>query len=457
MTTHIPTMTGGTPTTTDARPLDGTGQALYRRARELIPGGTQLLSKRPEMFLPDQWPAYYSRARGAECWDLDGRRYLDFATNGIGAAVLGFADPDVDRAVMGAIGAGQMCTLNCPEEVELAELMIELHPWAEMVRYQRGGGEAMSVAIRIARAATGRDRVLFCGYHGWHDWYLSANLHESQALDGHLLKGLEPAGVPRGLTGTMLPFHYNDAAALESLASRYGDDVAAIVMEPGRDAGPAEGFLERVRAVATRLGAVLIFDEVTSGWRLNTGGLHLRFGVSPDVAVFAKAMGNGYPIAAVIGTRAVMDAAQRTFISSTSWTERIGPTAALAMIRKHRERNVGQHLDQVGRRIQEGWASAARDANIAVHVSGITPLSHVEFAVDEPAAAMTLFIQEMLDRGFLAAASFYSTFAHEDEHVESYLTACREAFGVVADATRTGDVTARLRGPVKHSGFQRLT
>lgn len=447
-----------TPESSPATPRhQGTGQELYRKARRIIPGGTQLLSKRPEMFLPDQWPAYYSRAKGAECWDLDGRRYLDFATNGIGATILGFADPDVDAAVIGAIQAGQMCTLNAPEEVELAELMLELHPWAEMVRFQRGGGEAMAVAIRIARAATGRDRVLFCGYHGWHDWYLSANLHESQALDGHLLKGLEPAGVPRGLRGSVLPFHYNDVDALEALAAQYGNEVAAIVMEPERDHGPAEGFLERVRAVASRLGAVLIFDEVTSGFRLNTGGLHLLRGVSPDIAVFAKAMGNGYPIASVIGRRDVMDAAQRAFISSTSWTERIGPTAALAMLRKHRANDVGAHLDAVGRAVQAGWRSAAADAGIPIHISGITPLSHFDFQVEQPAVAMTLFIQEMLDRGFLAAASFYATYAHQEAHIEAYVAAVREVFATVAEARSTGSIESRLRGPVKHSGFQRLT
>jgi glutamate-1-semialdehyde aminotransferase len=179
--------------------MSGVGQRLYTQAKTRIPGGTQLLSKRPEMFLPDQWPSYYSRARGVEVWDLDGNKYIDMSYNGIGACVLGAADPDVDEAVKAAIDAGSMSTLNAPEEVELAELLCELHPWAEMVRYARSGGEAMAIAVRIARAKTRRDRVAFCGYHGWHDWYLAANLAEEKALDGHLLPGLEPTGVPRGL------------------------------------------------------------------------------------------------------------------------------------------------------------------------------------------------------------------------------------------------------------------
>ncbi|MBI4082056.1 MAG: aminotransferase class III-fold pyridoxal phosphate-dependent enzyme, partial [Candidatus Lambdaproteobacteria bacterium] len=354
----------------------GTGQALYRKGRGRIPGGTQLLSKRPEMFLPEQWPAYYARAKGAEVWDLDGRRYLDMCYSGIGACVLGFADPDVNAAVRGAIDAGSMATLNAPEEVELAELLCELHPWAEMARYARSGGEAMAIAVRIARAAAGRDKVAFCGYHGWHDWYLSANLAEEHALDGHLLRGLEPKGVPRGLTGTALPFRYNRLDELEAIVAVHGKALGAIVMEPVRDHEPAPGFLAGVRAIADRLGAVLVFDEITAGWRLNTGGAHLLYGVTPDIAVFAKAISNGYPMAAVIGTEQVMQAAQTSFISSTCWTERVGPVAALATIRKHRERSVPKHLVRVGKAVQDGWRAAAARTGLAIEVSGIPPLGH---------------------------------------------------------------------------------
>src|SRR2546425_1770446 len=210
------------------------GQQMAERARERIPGGTQLLSKRPEMFLPGQWPSYYSRAKGVEVWDLDGDKYVDMSYCGIGACVLGFADPDVDSAVRAAIESGTMTTLNCPEDVELADLLCELHPWADMVRYARGGGEAMAIAIRIARARTGRDKIAFCGYHGWQDWYLSANLANGDALDGHLLPGLEPAGVPRGLAGTALPFGYNKFEELKGIISTHRNDLAAIVMEPVR-------------------------------------------------------------------------------------------------------------------------------------------------------------------------------------------------------------------------------
>src|SRR4030042_2042584 len=264
--------------------MSGKGQSLYKKAKRLIPGGTQLPSKRPEGFLPDQWPSYYSKAQGVEVWDLDNRKYVDMCYMGIGGCILGYADPDVDAAVKTAIDAGSMSTLNCPEEVELAELLFELHPWAAMARYARGGGEAMTVAVRIARASTREDRIIFCGYHGWHDWYLAANLAEKTALDGHLLPGLEPTGVPRSLRGTALVFHYNKIDELKTLVSRNKGEFAAIVMEPVRNYEPEPGFLEEVREIATSQKAVLIFDEITSGWGLNTGGAHLKYGVSPDIA-----------------------------------------------------------------------------------------------------------------------------------------------------------------------------
>lgn len=434
-----------------------TGQELYEKARKRIPGGTQLLSKRPEMFLPEQWPSYYSRAKGVETWGLDGQKYTDMSLCGIGACVLGFADPDVDDAVRAAIGAGSMATLNCPEEVELADLLCELHPWADMVRYARGGGEEMAIAVRIARASTGRDKVAFCGYHGWQDWYLSANLAEEDALDGHLLPGLEPAGVPRGLIGTAFPFHYNEIEELESIVSAHRDELAAIVMEPVRNYEPEPGFLEQVRDTATQIGAVLIFDEVTAGWRLNTGGVHLLYGVNPDIAVFAKAISNGYPMAVVMGTEEVMQAAQSTFISSTYWTERIGPAAALATIRKHQRCHVPQHLVEVGERVQSGWRTAADRAGLSLSITGMPPLSHFSLDYENGQAIRTLFTQMMLERGFLASNAFYATYAHQDSHIDGYLAAAEETFGFLAEAIERDNVESYLKGPVAHSGFRRLT
>ena len=439
------------------RAITGTGQVLYEKAKKRIPGGTQLLSKRPEMHLPGQWPSYYSRAQGVEVWDLDGNRFIDMSLNGVGACILGVGDPDVNAAVQDAIAGGTMSTLNCPEEPELAGLLCELHPWADMARFARCGGEAMAVAVRIARAHTGRDRIAFCGYHGWHDWYLSANLSEESALDGHLLPGLEPAGVPRGLLGTAFPFRYNHIEELQEIAERNRDRLAAIVMEPIRDRAPTPDFMDGIHEVVAKTGAVLVIDEVSAGFRLNTGGAHLLYGYEPDIAVFAKAISNGYPMAAIIGRSAVMDSAQKTFISSTYWTERIGPSAALATIRKHRRDDVAKHLIATGESVQKGWLEAASRAGLPIEVGGIPPLSHFVIQADQSQEAHTLFTQLMLERGILAGRGFYSTYAHRDEHVETYLKAVNDVFGTIVSSLNHGNIREQLKGPVAHTGFRRLT
>lgn len=433
------------------------GQALYKKAQELIPGGTQLLSKRPEMFLPGGWPPYYSRAKGVNIWDLGGRKYTDMSYAGIGACVLGFADEDVDRRVRRTIKLGSMSTLNCPEEVELAELLMELHPWAKKVRFCRGGGEAMAVAVRLARAATGREKIAFCGYHGWHDWYLSANLSDEAALDGHLLPGLSPAGVPRSLRTTALPFAYNRMDQLEKHILNYGHQLAAIVMEPVRSNEPEKNFLLNVKRAAKKTGAVLIFDEVTSGWRLNSGGVHLLYDVHPDIAVFAKGISNGYPMAAVIGRTAVMNAAQNSFISSTYWTERIGPTAALATVRKHIDRNVGDHLKKIGGVVMAGWAEAARETGLSIQVSGIAPLAHFVFESEQHQVMKTVFTKLMLKKGFLATTAFYASYAHQLRHVQLYTEAVTDSFFSIRRAMDRGKLKKFLNGPIAHAGFFRLS
>ena len=327
-------------------------QDLQAKARKRIPGGTQLLSKRPEMFAPGIWPGYYSKANGVEIWDLDHCHYIDMSISGIGANIFGYCDPDIDKAVISAVQKGNSTSLNCAEEVELADLMIDLHPWGQMVRYTRCGGESMTLAVRVARAHTKRDKVAFCGYHGWHDWYLAANLKEGDELEEHLLPGLDPLGVPKGLLGTALPFNYNDLDSLKAIMTSNKEEIAAIVMEPIRSIEPEPGFLEGVRALADEYGAVLIFDEITSGFRLNNGGAHLLYGVDPDIAVFAKGISNGYPMGVVFGRESVMQSAQSTFISSTYWTERIGPAAAIATIRKFCAHNAYKKLISIGKMVQ---------------------------------------------------------------------------------------------------------
>ena len=435
--------------------MGNTGQKLWQRAKKVIPGGSQLLSKRAERFLPDLWPSYYSRAKGAHIWDLDGKKYLDMSIMGVGACILGYADPDVNRAVIQAVNRGSMGTLNAPEEVELAELLCDIHPWAQMVRYARAGGEAMAIAARIARAYTGRDVIAFCGYHGWADWYLATNLQEKDALAEHLLKGLEPRGVPKGLRGTILPFRYNRIEDLEAILKKH-PKLAAVIMEPIHGEEPRNGFLNKVRALARKSGAVFVFDEITMGFRLAMGGAHMRYGIKPDMAVFAKAMSNGYPMAAIIGRREVMQAAQSTFISSTFWTDRIGPVAALATIRKMKRVNLHEHLERIGQSVKAVWLSAGRKHGIDIHWHGVAPLLGFAFPGPDPQALKTLFVQEMLRRGFLATDQFYASGAHTAAHVRQYGRALDGAFAVLSDAIRTHSVRRRLKGPVAVQGFTRL-
>lgn len=435
----------------------GKSQELYNAAKNLIPGGTQLLSKRPEMFLPEFWPAYYDRAEGCDVWDLDGNRYVDMSTMGIGSCILGYADSAVNEAVKSVINKGSMCTLNAPEEVELAELLIKLHPWAEMVRYARTGGEAMAIAVRIARAKSGKDTVLFCGYHGWHDWYLSANLADEKSLDGHLLPGLNPLGVPRTLKGASYPFNYNDTKGFLKLISEHKNDAGVVVLESIRNHSPEKEFLETIKKITKELGVVLIIDEVSAGWRLNVGGAHMIFDIKPDIAVFAKGISNGFPMAAIIGRREVMEVAQDTFISSTYWTDRTGPAAALATIKKLKEKNVPQHLINIGKKVQEGWKFLASKHNIDIEVSGIYPLGHFEFKYENPLVLKTLFTQVMLEKGFLATTGFYASYAHKDEYIKNYLNSVDDVFGFISKSIAEGKPEKYLKGPVCHSGFKRLT
>jgi glutamate-1-semialdehyde 2,1-aminomutase len=434
----------------------GTGQKLWKRARRVIPGGSMLLSKRAEMFLPGGWPAYFSRAAGCTVWDLDGTPFTDMSLMGVGTNTLGYGHPDVDAAVTRAIGAGNLSTLNCPEEVRLAERLVGLHPWADMARFARSGGEANAIAIRIARAATGRDTVAICGYHGWHDWYLAANLGDHANLAGHLLPGLEPRGVPQELRGSVQPFRFNDLAALEAIAARH--DLAAIQMEVSRGQEPAPGYLEAIRRLATDRGIVLIFDECTSGFRQTFGGLHLQFGVEPDMAVFGKTLGNGYAITAVIGRRDVMEAAQTTFISSTFWTERIGPAAALAALDTMERLRSWEVITAAGRSVRAGWRDLATRHGLPIAVSGLPALAAFSFPGPAALAYKTLLTQEMLAKGYLATTALYSCIDHRPEVIAAYLEALDGVFEVVkACEDGRADVGALLAGPVCHSGFARLT
>ena len=431
------------------------GQDLYKKAKTMIPGGTMLLSKRPEMFLPENWPSYFSKAKGCKIWDLDNQELLDMTIMGIGTNTLGYGHDAVDNAVLDTVKKGNMSTLSCPEEVYLAEKLIEMNPWAHMARFARSGGEANSIAIRIARAASGKDKVAICGYHGWHDWYLSANHNSGDSLSGHLLPGLNPSGVPKALKDTVLPFHYNNYEELVDLVEKH--DIGVIKMEVVRNFGPEDNFLNKVRELATKKNIVLIFDECTSGFRETFGGIYKKFGVEPDVAMYGKTIGNGYALTAVVGKRSVMEAAQTSFISSTFWTERIGPTAALATLKVMEEVKSWEVITAIGKKVQEGWKSLAATHGLEIELAGIPALSTYSFKSENALAYKTLIAQEMLKKNILASTNFYASIAHEAVYIEKYFSELDKVYGMIRKCENQElNVNELLEGPICHSGFKRL-
>jgi glutamate-1-semialdehyde aminotransferase len=433
----------------------GTGQNLYVKAKNIIPGGTMLLSKRPEMFLPENWPSYFSKAKGCKIWDLDDIELLDMTIMGIGTNTLGYGHDTVDNAVMETVKKGNMSTLSCPEEVYLAEKLVEMNPWAHMVRFARSGGEANSIAIRIARAASGKDKVAICGYHGWHDWYLSANHNSGDSLSGHLLPGLNPSGVPKALKDTVLPFHYNNFEELLDLVEN--NNIGVIKMEVLRNFGPEDNFLHKVRDLATKKNIVLIFDECTSGFRETFGGIYKKFGVEPDMAMYGKTIGNGYALTAVVGKKSVMEAAQTSFISSTFWTERIGPTAALATLKVMEQIKSWEIITEIGKKIQAGWKSLASVHGLEIEVAGIPSLSTYSFKSDNALAYKTLIAQEMLKKNILASTNFYASIAHEDIYIQRYFSELDKVYGIIKKCeNQEFNINDLLDGPICHSGFKRL-
>jgi glutamate-1-semialdehyde 2,1-aminomutase len=431
------------------------GQELYKKAKGIIPGGTMLLSKRPEMFLPENWPSYFSQAKGCKMWDLDGSELIDMSIMGIGTNSLGYGNDEVDSAVINTVKRGNMSSLNCPEEVFLAEKLIEMNPWADMVRFARSGGETNAIAVRIARAASGKDNVAVCGYHGWHDWYLSANHNGGDDLSEHLIAGLSPNGVPKNLKNSVFPFNYNDYESLLNIVEQ--NNIGVIKMEVIRNIEPENGFLNKVRDLATKKNIVLIFDECSSGFRETFGGIFKKYDVEPDMVMFGKTIGNGYALTAVVGRRSIMEAAQNTFISSTFWTERIGPTAALATLKVMEREKSWKKITHTGRKMQNGWLSLAANHDLDINVVGIPAMSSYSFNSRNSMEYKTLITQEMLKKGFLASTIFYACTEHTDEHLSNYFDELDKIYKTISECeSERLNINTLLEGPVCHAGFRRL-
>ncbi len=439
-----------------ARPETFSGPELWSSAKKKISGGTSLISKRAELFDPKTWPSYFSRCSGSDVWDMNGKRYTDFA-GGVGAVVLGYSDPDVNAAVKRRLNLGSYCNFVTPDEMELADLLLELNPWAGKVRYARGGGDAMGIAVRIARAATGKSGVAFCGYHGWHDWYLAANLGDNSSLDGHLMPGLQPLGVPRELQGTSVPFKYNDLASFDAAMKKLDGRLAAVVMEPMRSQFPKDGFIETIAKRCRAAGGVFVIDEITSGWRYGFPGAMTKLGIEPDVVGYAKAMSNGIPCAAVVARTEIMDASNPSFISSSYWTDGIGPAAALACIRKMRALGAQEYVWKTGEYLQKGLKSLSQkhpSCKFTVGAMPCAPSLAFDLGKDAP-SAKALMVRKLLERGFVVSTQMYVMMAHTRPKVDAFLEAMDASLGEIGKLAEAGTLQSEA-GTAAAAGFTRL-
>ncbi len=429
-------------------------QKLWSKAKKIIPGGNMMLSKKPDLFLPEKWPAYFSKTKGCKVWDLDGREYIDLSIMGVGTNILGYNNIEVDEAVKKTIRKGNMSTLNCPEEVYLTEKLLRMHPWADMAKFTRSGGEANAVAVRIARAAAKNVNIAVCGYHGWHDWYLAANIGNNSNLNKHLLKGLNTLGVPKQLKKTVFPFNYNNLDELEKIIKT--KKIGIIKMEVSRNFEPNNNFLKKVRDIANKRKIILIFDECTSGFRQTFGGLHKYYKVEPDLAIFGKAMGNGYAINAVIGKKKVMKFASQTFISSTFWTERIGPTAALKTLEVMKRIKSWETITSKGKIILKEWKKLSKKYNLQIVYSGIPALARFEIKSKNFIKYKTLITQEFLKENILASNMIYFSVEHSNKVLKMYLEILDKVFKKIEECENGRKIEDFLSNKVSFNSFERV-
>ena len=430
-------------------------QKLWKRANAIILGGNSLLSKNPNLFLPNKWPTYFSKSKGCKVWDLNNKVYTDMSLMGVGTNILGYCHNEVDNAVRKAVNAGNLTTLNCPEEVFLAEKLLDIHPWASKVKFARTGGEANALAIRIARSAAGKEKVAFCGYHGWHDWYLAANLKNKNNLNDHLISGLDPLGVPSNLKNTSFAFQYNNIKQLKKLIDK--ENIGIIKMEVSRSTQPNIKFLKEVRNLASKKKIILIFDECTSGFRQCFGGLHKEIDVIPDMAIFGKALGNGYAITAVIGKDSIMDSAKKSFMSSTFWTDRIGPVAALKTLEIMEKEKSWKKITYLGKKIFLIWKNLSKKHNLELQISGLPSLAKFNFKGKYAQMYKTFITQEMLKYNFLAANAVYLSTAHNEKILNKYKQHLDEIFYKISQCEKGElNISSILKHPVSFNSFQRL-
>lgn len=428
------------------------GQKLYLKAKKIIPGGVQLLSKRPEIYLPDKWPSYYKSAKGCNIQTLDGKNLLDFSNCSVGMCPLGYANKFVNNEVQKNIRNGNICTLNSPYEIELAKKMISLHPWSSQVKYTKSGGEAVSVAIRIARAYSKKEKILFCGYHGWHDWYIAANKNSSN-LDQHLLPGVSSNGVPNSLKNTVIPFEYNNESDFNKKFFKNLKNLACVIMEPTRSVPPNENFIQNIKKFCKKNNIILIFDEITTGWRECLGGVHLKYNVSPDFSIFSKGTSNGFPLGIILGNDK-LKAAETSFISSAYWTESMGFVAALKTIEYMEKNSVQKKLIKKGRLIKKIWKDASEKYKVPIEINGLDALANFSFRTKHRNHVMTYFTEQMLKFNILANGNFFPMISHKKNYIDSYKIAFEKTMRKIKKNFCNSKPKLNLVKKVKHFKFR---
>jgi len=397
------------------KPVINKSNEIYEKAKKIIPSGTQTFSKGVTQFVEGFAPKYIKKGKGAYTWDVDGNKYLDYVM-ACHPIILGYADSDVNRAVIEQLEMGSTFSLMSELEVDVAELLIEAIPCAEAVRYGKNGADATTVGVRIARAVTGRDHVAYCGYHGWHDWYIATTDLNS--------------GVPTFNNSLAHAFAYNNLNSLDKIFKQYPNQVALVIMEPLTILEPKDNFLEEVKRITHDNGALLMFDEVMTGFRFAFGGAQELTGVTPDLAAFAKAISNGIPLSAIVGKKEYMFALEKTFFSFTYGGECLGLAAAKACIPKLKREKVPDHLWKVGVRLKKGFNDLAEKYDLFdfVHCIGYPCRTIISFdgrGIYEPLEMKSFFQQEMIRRGVLWAAYHALTYSHKDEEID-YTLNCYE-------------------------------
>ena len=428
--------------------------SYWLNVKDKLLNGSNLLSKRPNQFIPVSWPTFYKKAKSCFIWDNYDKKYLDFSLMGIGTNILGYSNNKVNSFVKKAIDSGNVSTLNSNYDFILSKKLLEMHPWSGMATYSRTGAEANAIAIRISRAYTGKDEIAICGYHGWHDWYLSANLKNSKNLNDIHLEGLSTIGIPKKLKGITHPFKYNDLKSFNKIIKK-NKNIGTVFMEVERNEKPKNNFLKKIREITKKNNIILIFDECSSGFRETYGGLHKKYNIEPDLAVFGKSLGNGIPITAVIGKKKIMEKSINSFISSTFWSDATGPAAAIATLNEMKKIKSWKKITNTGYKIKKYWKYLSKKYKIKIVIFGIDAMPSFKFDHKLNLYLRTFMIQEFLKKGILVSNTVYCCTDHE-KYLNVYFRELDLIFKKIKHLINRNNIAQKIEAPISIPGFSRL-